>query len=75
MAMSVHLPWNNLIGEGLLAYGFRDEAAQLTTRLMNAVVSGLKDQRGVLRTVSRTDGCRHGGAGLTGGRQRPWDFS
>jgi hypothetical protein len=42
MAMSVHLPWNNLIGEGLLAYGFREEAARLTTRLMNAVVGCLK---------------------------------
>jgi hypothetical protein len=42
MAMSVHLPWNNLIGEGLLAYGFRDEAARLTTRLMSAVVTCLK---------------------------------
>jgi hypothetical protein len=42
MAMSVHLPWNNLIGEGLLAYGFRDEAARLITRLMSAVVTCLK---------------------------------
>ena len=42
MAMSVHLPWNNLIGEGLLAYGLRDEAARLTIRLMNAVVRCLK---------------------------------
>lgn len=43
MAMSVHLPWNNLIGEGLLAYGFRREAAQLTLRLLNAVVRCLKE--------------------------------
>lgn len=43
MAMSVHMPWNNLIGEGLLAYGFRDEAARLTIRLMNAVVHCLKE--------------------------------
>jgi hypothetical protein len=42
MAMSVHLTWNNFIGEGLLAYGYRHEAAQLTTRLMNAVISSLK---------------------------------
>ena len=42
LAMSVHFPWNNLIGEGLLDYGFRDEAARLTIRLMNAVVRCLK---------------------------------
>jgi hypothetical protein len=42
VAMSVHLPWNQLIAEGLLDYGFRDEAARLTTRLMNAVVRTLK---------------------------------
>jgi hypothetical protein len=43
MAMSVHMPWNSLIGEGLLAYGYRNEAARLTTRLMSAVVGCLKD--------------------------------
>jgi hypothetical protein len=45
VAMSVHLPWNQLIGEGLLAYGFRAEAAQLTTRLMGAVIHCLKHSR------------------------------
>ena len=41
--MGVHLPWNQLVGEGMLTYGFRDEAAQLTAPLMNAVVRGLKE--------------------------------
>ena len=40
--MSVHLPWNLLIGEGLLAYGFRSEAARLIAHLMNAVIQSLK---------------------------------
>ena len=40
--MSVHLPWNSLIGEGLLSYGFRLEAVRLTTHLMNAVILSLK---------------------------------
>jgi hypothetical protein len=40
----VHLPWNQLIGEGLLAYGLRNEAAQLTARLMAAVIDNLKKQ-------------------------------
>jgi hypothetical protein len=42
---SVHLPLNLLIGEGLLAYGMREEAAQLTVRLMAAVIENLKKQR------------------------------
>ncbi len=47
---SVHLPWNVLVGEGLLAYGFRKEAACLVTRLMNAITRALK-QEGAFRTV------------------------
>ncbi len=39
----VHLPFNHLIGEGLLAYGFRQEAAQLVERLMAAVIRSLKE--------------------------------
>ena len=42
---SVHLPWNNLVGEGLLRYGFRTEAARLTAHLMNAVIQSLKQMR------------------------------
>lgn len=42
---SVHLPWNQLIGEGLLGYGLREEAAQLVARLMSAVCLNLKQQR------------------------------
>jgi hypothetical protein len=36
------LPWNTLVIEGLLAYGFRTEAAELFARLMNAVTATLK---------------------------------
>ena len=42
LAMSVHLPWNQLIVEGALAYGLRREAAQLTTRMMEGVIRCLK---------------------------------
>ncbi len=45
VGLAVHLPWNQLIGEGLLAYGLHAEAAQLTTRLMGAVIENLKKQR------------------------------
>ena len=42
VSMSVALPWNQLIGEGLLAYGFRVEATRLTAHLMNTVIQNLK---------------------------------
>ncbi len=45
VSMSVLLPWNQLIGEGLLAYGFRSEATRLTAHLMNAVIQNLKQNR------------------------------
>jgi hypothetical protein len=46
---TVHIPWNFLIGEGLLTYGLRTEAAQLTARLMSAVIDTLKRQRAFTR--------------------------
>ncbi len=42
VSMSVTFPWNQLIGEGLLAYGFRTEATLLTVHLINAVIQNLK---------------------------------
>ncbi|MCQ3939435.1 MAG: hypothetical protein DPW18_20680 [Chloroflexi bacterium] len=45
VSMSVSLPWNSLIAEGLLAYGFRAEATRLTAHLMNAVIQNLKRNR------------------------------
>jgi len=44
--MSVYLPWNQLIGEGLLSYGYRAEAARLTEGLMQAAIRCLKQNRG-----------------------------
>jgi hypothetical protein len=41
---SVHIPWNTLVGEGLLRYGKRAEAARLVERLMGAVVNTLKSE-------------------------------
>ena len=42
---SVYLPFNHLIGEGLLAYGFRTEAARLVEHIMAAVAKNLKQKR------------------------------
>jgi hypothetical protein len=53
---AVHLPWNQLIGEGLLAYGLREEAAQLTVRLMSAVIENLKKQHAFARAYHAETG-------------------
>jgi hypothetical protein len=42
---SVYLPWNQLICEGMLAYGFRQEAARLVAHLMTGVILNLKQKR------------------------------
>jgi len=42
VCLGVHLPWNQLIGEGLLAYGYRREAARLVAHMMSAVIQNLK---------------------------------
>ncbi|HVM72480.1 MAG TPA: hypothetical protein VMT91_12035 [Anaerolineales bacterium] len=41
---AVHLAWNALVGQGLLACGLQSEAARLTARLMSAVILNLKQQ-------------------------------
>jgi len=45
LAQRVEMPWNWLIGEGLLRYGWREEAARLVERLMNATVRTLQTRR------------------------------
>jgi len=39
---TISMPWNQLAGEGLLRYGYRAQAAELCTRLMNTVAYALK---------------------------------
>jgi hypothetical protein len=51
---SVHLPWNTMIGEGLLKYHFRSEAADLVSRLMSAVVRSLREN-GVFQRYYHAD--------------------
>jgi hypothetical protein len=41
----VWLMWNTMIGEGLLRYGFRQEAAELMTRIMTAMLHTLKTEK------------------------------
>jgi len=42
---SVYLPWNLLICEGLLTYGFREDAARLIVHLMTGIIQNLKQKR------------------------------
>ena len=57
---AVHLPWNALVGEGLLAYGLREEAAQVTARLMSAVIQNLKKQHAFARAYHAETGAAIG---------------
>jgi len=45
VSQSVHLPWNLLISEGLLRYGFRSDAARMFVHNMNGVIQNLKQNR------------------------------
>jgi len=42
---SVYLPWNQLICEGMLACGFRQDAARLVAHLMTGVIQNLNQKR------------------------------
>jgi hypothetical protein len=46
---SANLVWNVLIGRGLLAYGYRDEAARLFNNLMKGILRSLKEQQAFRR--------------------------
>ena len=45
VSQAVHLPWNLFIGEGLLRYGFRSDAARLVAHLMTGIIQNLKQNR------------------------------
>ncbi len=51
---NVHLIWNQLIGEGLVAYGYREQAAELVGRIMSAILANLK-QEGAFRRYYDAD--------------------
>ena len=67
VSMSVHLPWNQLVGEGLLAYDFRNEAARLTAHLMNAVILSLKQSRAFYQRYHSETGSGIGERGALSG--------
>jgi hypothetical protein len=60
VSLGVHLPWNHLIGEGLLAYGYRREAARLTAHIMSAVIQNLKRSHAFYHTYHAETGAGQG---------------
>jgi len=52
----VNMVWNTLIGEGLLQYGYRTEAAELVTRMMQAVIQTVKQDHRFRRYYNADDG-------------------
>ncbi len=49
VCQSANLIWNNLIGEGLLRYGYREAAAELVQHIMNGIVQNLKQEKAFRR--------------------------
>ncbi|HEY3474240.1 MAG TPA: hypothetical protein VGK56_06480, partial [Anaerolineales bacterium] len=45
VSQAVHLPWNLFVGEGLLHYGYRSDAARLVAHLMTGIIQNLKQNR------------------------------
>jgi hypothetical protein len=67
VALSVYLPWNQILGEGLLSYGFRNEAARLIGRMMNGIIQSLKQSRAFYERYNAETGSGIGERGaLTG---------
>jgi len=60
--MSVNLPWNRLIAEGLLRYGQREQAAQLFAKQMAAIVQSLTETHAFRRTYHADTGIGQGEA-------------
>ena len=56
VCLSVHLIWNQLVGEGMLAYGYRRETARLVAHLMSAIVQNLKRSQAFYRNYHAETG-------------------
>lgn len=62
-----YLPWVHVIGEGLLAYGWRDEAARLLERVMTAIIQNLKKRHSFFQAYHAESGVGLGERGHLGG--------
>jgi hypothetical protein len=57
---TVLLPWNQLLTEGLLAYGYRPAAATIFTRLMSAILPVLRETGAFRAAYSGSNGMPRG---------------
>ena len=53
---SVNLPWNELIGEGLINYGYIDFATELIMKIMPAIIQNLKSEKAFRRSYDAKTG-------------------
>ncbi|MDX9990496.1 MAG: hypothetical protein RBS68_00475 [Anaerolineales bacterium] len=60
LCLGIHIPWNHLIAEGLLAYGYRREAARLVAHIMSAILPNLKRSQSFYRTYHAETGAGQG---------------
>jgi hypothetical protein len=63
----IYMPWNTLVGEGLVRYGQRAKAAELVTRLMKAVIQTVKRDRAFRRYYNAETGYGQGEANALAG--------
>ena len=56
----VNLPWNWLIARGLVRYGYREQAAQLLTRLISAILKSLAQEHTFRRAYHADTGAGSG---------------
>jgi hypothetical protein len=66
-AGAVWMFWNLLLGEGLVSYGFHEQAAELVTRLMQGVVVALKEDKAFRARYNPDIGGGVGGCGYVEG--------
>ena len=64
---AVNLQLNTMVGEGLVAYGYRPAAAELVSRMMEGVVEGLKRNGVMRRLIDAHDGITSGEANALSG--------
>lgn len=64
---SVHMIWNRLIGEGMADYGYQEEAVELLTRTMKAIIKSISDEGSFFRYYNAESGESWGERNALGG--------
>ncbi|HEX6304896.1 MAG TPA: hypothetical protein VFZ76_11945 [Anaerolineales bacterium] len=67
ICQNVHSSWNTLIAEGLVAYGYQAEAAELLSRMMKAITLSLREEGSFYRYYNANSGRGSGERDALGG--------